>query len=91
MATVDTNNILDVKRRAVKAKAVQFTGKNGGEIVAFVRENNEQARNGGTYVTITTDANSYRARKGDWVVLDADGTLLVYTPDAFAKFFLIKG
>lgn len=89
--TTDTNNILDVKRRAVKAKAVQFTGKNGAEIVSFVRENNEQARNGGSYVTLSTDTASSRVRKGDWVVLDADGSLAAYSPEAFAKFFLIKG
>lgn len=89
--TNDLNNILDVKRRAVAAKAVQFTGKNGGEVAAFVRENGEAARNGGTYVSVTTDASAYRATKGDWVVLDADGHCVVYSPDDFAKLFLIKG
>ena len=92
MTDLDTNNIIAVKRRAVGASAVQFTGKNGAEVVAFVTEiGQEQARNGGSYVTVTTDAFSANARKGDWVVIDADGSILVLTPPNFAKLFAIKG
>ena len=91
-AEIDTNNIIAVKRRAIGASAVQFTGKNGAEVVAFVKDiGQEDARNGGSYVTVTTDAYSAKATKGDWVVVDADGTILVLTPPNFAKLFSIKG
>ena len=91
MTDLDTNNILTVKRRPKKAAAVQFTGKNGREVVAFVSEySGENARNGGSYVTVTTDAYSSNARKGDWVVVDSDGSVLVLTPDNFDLLFEIK-
>lgn len=93
--TADTNNVLSVRRRAVKAQAVQFTGKNGAEVVAFLKERlgkNESARNGGSYVSVVkSDNHNFRLRKGDWVVIDADGSIDGYSPDAFAKFFSIKG
>lgn len=97
MALVDFNNILTVKRRAISVLAVQFTGKNGAEVVSFVRNADEkftkgvQVRNGGSYVTIVEDGAGGRARKGDWVVLDADGHFRVFTPEELAKLFLIKG
>lgn len=97
VTTVDTNNILSVKRRAITVPAVQFTGRNGAEVVAFVRGAGDEAtkgvnvRNGGSYVTITEDGAGGRARKGDWVVLDADGKFRVFSPEELAKLFLIKG
>lgn len=89
-ADLDTNNILDVRRRAVKAQAVQFTGKNGREVVAFVRESGEEAQNRGSYVSVVTDASSDRVKKGDWVVKDADDAIRVFKNDQFNTFFLIK-
>ena len=97
VTTVDTNNILTVKRRAISVLAVQFTGKNGAEVVAFVRGADKKftqgvdVRNGGSYVTITDIHAGGRARKGDWVVLDADGKFRVFSPEELAKLFLIKG
>ena len=98
MATteVDTNNILTVKRRSVQAKAVQFTGKNGAEVVAFVNaeliadRSSVHVRNGGSYVTISDPGAGGRARKGDWVVFDVDDRFRVFTPELFSKLFLIK-
>lgn len=91
MAELDSNNIISVKRRAISASAVQFTGKNGGEVVAFVKDiGQENATNGGSYVTVSTDAYSAKATKGDWVVVDADGTILVLTPPNFEKLFALK-
>lgn len=92
MSNVDENNIVDVKRRARAAQAVQFTGKNNTEVIAFVRDvAGESARNGGSYLTVTTDTHSSRARKGDWVVLDADGTVLVLDQERFDLLFALKG
>lgn len=97
MTAVDTNNILSVKRRAITVLAVQFTGRNGAEVVAFVRSADEKftkgvtVRNGGSYVSITEDGAGGRVRKGDWVVLDADGKFRVFSPEELAKLFLIKG
>lgn len=97
---VDANNVLDVRRRALKASAVQFTGKNGKEVVAFVNESEDclesTGRNGGTYVQLkgrTPDGIELKAniRKGDYVVFDADGGLYVYPVDEFARFYAIKG
>lgn len=95
--TVDTNNVLAVKRRAIAAQAVQFTGRNGAEVVAFVRAADEKAtkgvtaRNGGSYVSVSDIHGGGRAKKGDWVVLDGDSVFRVYSPEEFAKLFLIKG
>lgn len=92
--SVDSNNILTVKRRAKAAAAVQFTGKNGAEVVAFAREyagEHISARNGGSYVTLSYPNEGGRARKGDWVVVDSDGSLLVLSPERFDLLFAIKG
>lgn len=96
MTDVDKNNVLTVKRRAKAAAAVQFTGKNGAEIVSFVKEyagegDNLAVRNGGSYITISFPNQGGRARKGDWVVVDADGAILVLTPERFDLLFAIKG
>ena len=97
MATVDTNNILTVKRRAISVLAVQFTGKNGAEVVAFVKSADPKftkgvdVRNGGSYVTVSEQGAGGRAKKGDWVILDADGRFRVYSSAELAKLFLIKG
>lgn len=94
MATTDENNVLTVKRRAKAAAAVQFTGKNGAEIVAFVKEyagDHIHTRNGGSYVTLSHPNQGGRARKGDWVVVDADGTVVVADPERFDLLFSIKG
>ena len=95
MSDVDKNNVLTVKRRAKAAAAVQFTGKNGAEIVAFVKEYASEpsitVRNGGSYVTISFPNQGGRARKGDWVVVDSDGTVLVADPERFDLLFAIKG
>lgn len=95
---VDTTNILDVRRRALKAKAIQFTGKNGKEVVAFINTTDDGldsvGRNGGSYVSIksqTVPDEKGTVRKGDYLVLDAHGYFVVHTPEDFAKFFLIKG
>ena len=90
----DTNNILTVKRRPKTAAAVQFTGKNGAEVVEFVKEYHGEdltIRNGGSYVTISIPNQGGRARKGDWVVVDSDSTVLVLTPENFDLLFAIKG
>lgn len=97
MSIIDTNNILTVKRRAISVLAVQFTGKNGAEVVAFVKgadpkfTKGVEVRNGGSYVTISENGAGGRAKKGDWVILDADGQFRIYSPEEFAKLFLIKG
>jgi hypothetical protein len=90
---VDTNNILNVRRRPVKAQAVQFTGANGKEVAAFVKQHAGAGtvRNGGSYVTVTIPEQGGRARKGDWIVIDADHSVLVVTPDRFDLLFAIKG
>ena len=90
-AQVDTNNVLDVRRRAVKAKAVQFTGKNGAEVVAFVKSTGQNTRNGGTYVKLSDDAFERKALKGDWIVWDATGRLEVLSQEGFDRLFAIKG
>lgn len=92
MGNLDLNNVLDVKRRPTHAKAVQFTGKNGAEIVAFVREFFDsspgyEVRNGGTYVNV----GSNRLRKGDWVVLESTGGLNVLPDQDFEALYSIKG
>lgn len=97
MPETDVNNLMLLKRRSLQVLGVQFTGKNGAEVVAFVRNADEkftkgvEARNGGSYVTITEVGAGGRARKGDWVVLDADGRFRVFTPEELAKLFLLKG
>lgn len=90
---VDTNNVLAIKRRPLKATAVQFTGTNGAEVTAFVKAHagDETARNGGSYVNVTIPNAGGRARKGDWVVVEADGSILVLTPGRFELLFSIKG
>lgn len=97
MSTTDKNNILTVKRRAIKAAAVQFTGKNGGEVVAFIKEyygeyEGQTVRNGGSYVSFN-DGNhisSGKVRKGDWAVVDANGALLLLPQDQFELLFSVK-
>ena len=98
MATteVDTNNILNVKRRAVGVEAVQFTGKNAREIIAFVKDRLGDpawlnTRNGGTWIKFHTNSHGYKALKGDYVVVDADEIVRTYTAEEFKKLFLVKG
>ena len=98
MATteVDTNSILSVKRRAVGVEAVQFTGKNAREIIAFVKDRLGDptwlhTRNGGTWIALHTNSHGYKALKGDYVVVDADGIVRSYSPEEFKKLFLVKG
>lgn len=94
MTVTDKNNIMTVKRRAKAAAAVQFTGKNGAEVVAFVKEyagDHIQTRNGGSYVTLTYPNQGGRARKGDWVIVDSDSTVIVADPERFGLLFSIKG
>lgn len=94
---VDANNILTVKRRAVKAEAIQFTGKNGAEVRVFLETLDpiagiNRARNGGSYVKIIFNHKMEEtARKGDWIVNDANGEVGIYSPEVFSKLFLIKG
>lgn len=90
-ATVDDNNVLHVRRRPVKAQAVQFTGKNGREVVAFADSIGHVAKNGGSYVKFPNDATQRTARKGDWVVWDATGRLEVLDSTGFERLFSIKG
>lgn len=97
VTTVDTNNVLNVKRRAISVGAVQFTGRNGAEVAAFIRGADAAAtkgvsvRNGGSYVGVSDVRGGGRAKKGDWVVLDGDNVFRIYSPEEFAKLFLIKG
>lgn len=79
--------IQEVRRRPVKARALQFDGKNSKEVAEFVRENGEEARAGGRYVTITTDKFTTRARQDDWVVVDSDGEVSVYSHSNFLRLF----
>lgn len=94
---VDTSNILDVRRRQVKAKAIQFTGKNGKEVVAFVKAsedlNESTARNGGSYVSIKSEKDQLKStvRKGDFLVLDVHDNFVIYEAEEFLKYFSIKG
>lgn len=94
--STDTNNVLDVRRRPVKAKAVQFTGKNGSEIVSFIKDTYPElaVRNGGSYVKMTPPEGhgvSGTARKGDWAVIDANGVFHFLDNDEFLRLFSIKG
>lgn len=97
MTTTDKNNILTVTRRPVKAAAVQYTGKNGAEVVSFIKEyfgepEGFKVRNGGSYVSVN-DGNhisSGKLRKGDWAVVDANGALLLLPPEEFDILFNIK-
>lgn len=76
-------------RKSAPATAILFDGTNGAAVVQFVRDAGEQARNGGSYVSITTDAYGVRARKGDYIVLDSDGSIKTYNQEGLDKFFKI--
>lgn len=100
MSEVDLNNVLTVKRRSLSSsKAVQFTGKNGREVVAFLKSElgesgspgNLTVKNGGSYVKAHYNGETGRkAVKGDYVVVDVDGSLRIYDPETFTKLFLVK-
>lgn len=82
--------IQKLKRRALQVEAIQFTGTNGAQVVAYARENfagNVDARNGGTYVSIHVDEKGVRLRKGDWLVRDVDDAPVRVTDAELDKYF----
>lgn len=77
--------IQDFKTKSKKVTAIQFTGKNARDFVEFVNSNTTQvvAKNGGTYIKLIHIGEVITARKGDWIVLDAEGDLEWMTDDMF--------
>ncbi len=94
-AVVETpiENALQLKRRAVKAAGILFDGRNGREVAQFAREfGGFTARNGGSYVSVhSATGESARVRKGEYLVVDADGSLKKYTEEEFSTYFLPTG
>lgn len=41
----------------------------------------------GILVSLDRNGNNYRARKGDWIVLDVDSEILCYSDDQFQKIY----
>jgi len=86
--------VINLKRRAVSTAGIVFTGKNGKDVVQFVKDyagEQNQLKNGGSYVKIATnDGRLLKATKGHYVIVDADGELLVVDDDRFTLFFLVK-
>ena len=80
------------RRRSIQVKAIQFTGSNGRDVVAFAKglSDKVEARNGGSYVSIHYYEHSARLRKNDWLVQDADGVFRKYDVETFAKLFSSK-
>lgn len=78
---------ITLTRKPTRATAILFDGTNGAAVVQFVRDAGESARNGGSYVSINTDSQGIRVRKGDYVILEADGSLSKQTKEGLDKLY----
>lgn len=80
------------RKKPSRVRGIQFTGKNGKDVVAFIRETESvhDVRNGGRYIKITFvdpenpelyGVGEYIMRKNDVVIEEIDGYLTVW-PEA---------
>ena len=81
-----TVKVEQATHKPTKIQFVQFDGKNGRDIVAWIKENGGEARNGGRWVKFT---NAYTNQEfvvavGDRVVKGAiEGDFYTIKPEAF--------
>ena len=78
-----TIQIQRFKKKPVQVEAVQFTGKNGKDIVEWIKENGGTVRNGGTYLKIGTLEGTMTAKKSDMIVRGLKGEFYPVKKDIF--------
>lgn len=54
--------------KPTKIQFVEFTGKNGRELVQWIRDNGGTATNGGRYIKVVTPNGPVTVRDGDRVI-----------------------
>lgn len=71
------------RKKPVVIEAIQYTGKNVEEILAFVNTQEiEEALGGG--ITIHTLEGNMRADRNDWIIKGVKGEFYPCKPDIFA-------
>lgn len=76
-------------KRPVKIQAVQFTGKNGKDVMTWIKENGGDGRNGGRYLLIDTLEGRMKAKKGDMIIRGVKGEFYPCDKDIFIESYSI--
>lgn len=73
------------RKKPVVIEAVQYTGKNGEEIMRFASESAREFEEDflGTYLSITTLEGIMRADRDDWIIRGVKGEFYPCKPDIF--------
>lgn len=74
-------------RKSNEVDALQWTGLNEDEIRDFFQFGPHAATRVGDQIVIQQPAGSVLARKGDWIVRDAAGTISAVDPEEFIAGF----
>lgn len=85
-------NIITIKPRPRNYLAVQFNGKNGKDIVAWILEQpkNDDAVARGSYIDVGYSEGWLKVRKTAWVVVDPEGEIDVYSDAEFNSVYILK-
>ena len=69
MKNATAGDIQIFRQKAASSEVIQFTGKNGKEVVEFINDRvGVRARNGGSYVSVTRDCgHKTTIKKGEFV------------------------
>lgn len=77
------------KKKPTTIEAVEFTGKNGKDIVAWVRDNGGEIRNGGSYLKINTWEGVMTVSKSAMVVRGIAGEFYPVDKEIFKALHVI--
>ena len=77
------------KNKPLMIDAIQFTGNNQFDVLAFCRPNlSPDALNGAQVmklpVIVSTESGEEKASSGDWIIKNAKGEFSLCKPDVFA-------
>lgn len=75
------------RKKPVVIEAIQFTGKNGGDVCNFVGKFLAYTADGSgdSYLSIHTLEGVMRASAGDWIIKGVNGEFYPCKPDIFEK------
>ena len=71
------------RKKPVVVEALQYNGRNGIEVLAFMDGQEAEEDFLGDYVSITTLEGVMRADKGDWIIRGIKGEFYRCKPDIF--------
>jgi hypothetical protein len=72
------------RKKPVEIEAIQFTGRNDEEVLAFVGENAFDPNSDRPTIVIRTLEGDMTAEVGDWVIRGVQGEFYPCKPDIFA-------